>query len=51
MVTYIKRWYKWSKFCWNSKFYKLLVLLGFVKSPTFSMFCVMEERESGKDYL
>ena len=37
MVNHIKKWNRWRKRNINSHFYKLLVLLKLVKSPTFEM--------------
>lgn len=37
LVRHFKRWNKWRKGCLNSRFYKFLVLIGFVESPTFAL--------------
>lgn len=34
-ITYLKAWSNWQKHNQNDKFYKLLVLLGTLQSPTF----------------
>ena len=34
-MNHIRKWNKWRKHNLNSGFYKLLVLLKIVKSPTF----------------
>jgi hypothetical protein len=40
-------WKDWCKHCTNSRFYKLLVLIGLAHSPTFEMhYEVMEKIES-----
>lgn len=44
-IKHIKRWNEWRKRNINSSFYKLLVLLGIVKSPTFLCTLTKEERE------
>lgn len=42
-IIHIKRWDKWRKRSLNSPFYKLLVLLGVIHSPTFEF--VLDDRE------
>lgn len=37
MIKHIKVWNKWRKKSLNSKIYKLLVLLGISRSPTFQL--------------
>ena len=39
------RWNKWRKYSQNSWFYKLLVLFGIVKSPTFAFVLTDKEEE------
>jgi hypothetical protein len=43
MITRIKVWNQWRKRSMNKRFYKLMVLFGLVKSPTFRMELVFEE--------
>ena len=45
MIKHFKRWNDWRKHNSNSRFYKLLVLLGIVKSPTFALYLTEEESE------
>ena len=45
MIKHFKRWNGWRKHNLNSRFYKLLVLLGIVKSPTFALYLTEEELE------
>ena len=44
MIKRIKLWNIWRKRNLNSKLYKLFVLLGFIKSPTFRMELLPELR-------
>lgn len=37
MINHIRQWNKWRKGCLNGKFYKLLVLLKIIRSPTFEL--------------
>lgn len=39
----IKQWNRWRKNCINPWYYKLLVLFGIIKSPTFEIFYGMTE--------
>lgn len=41
--NHIRRWNIWRKRCGNSKFYKLIVLLGIVKSPTMTLTLMPED--------
>lgn len=43
MVKNYKKWKDWQKRCINSRFYKFLVLIGFVHSPTFEAFKILDE--------
>lgn len=43
MVKNYKKWKDWQKHCINSRFYKFLVLIGFIRSPTFEAFKIREE--------
>lgn len=46
LIKHFKRWNKWRKRNTNSRFYKLLVLLGICKSPTLAYTLTdKEERE------
>ena len=45
MIRHIKRWNKWRKNNLNGKFYKFLVLIGIIKSPTMQMMIFFEEVE------
>lgn len=38
-----RRWKKWKQHNLNSKFYQILVLIGFIKSPTFRLVMLDEE--------
>ena len=42
-IKHIKRWNEWRKHNGNSSLYKLLVLLGIVKSPTLPFVLTKEE--------
>ena len=42
-IKHIKRWNEWRKHNGNSPLYKLLVLLGIVKSPTLPFVLTKEE--------
>ena len=44
MVKKYKKWKDWKKCCINSRFYKFLVLIGFVHSPSFEAFITHDER-------
>lgn len=37
MIKHIRRWNIWRKHNRNNRFYKILVLLGFTRSPTFEL--------------
>lgn len=41
----IRKWQEWKRRSLNSGFYKALVLLGFLHSPTFDLFIPAEEWE------
>lgn len=43
MVKNYKKWKNWQKRCINGRFYKFLVLIGFVHSPSFEAFKIREE--------
>ena len=43
MVQNYKKWKDWQKRCINSRFYKFLVLIGFVHSPSFEAFKILDE--------
>ena len=45
LVKYIRRWNIWRKNNLNCKLHKFLVLIGFVKSATFSYILLPEEIE------
>lgn len=40
MIKRFRQWNEWRKCSANSKWYKLLVLIGLRRSPTFEMFIV-----------
>ena len=44
MVKKYKKWKDWQRHCINSRFYKFLVLIGFVHSPSFEAFETRDER-------
>ena len=44
MVKKYKKWKDWQKCCINSWFYKFLVLIGFMRSPSFEAFIARDER-------
>ena len=46
MVKELKRWNKWRKHNLNSKQYQLLVLFGFIHSPTLDCTLTDEEEEA-----
>ena len=43
MVKNYKKRKDWQKNCLNSRFYKFLVLMGFVHSPSFEAFKILDE--------
>ena len=43
MVKKYKKWKDWQRHCINSWFYKFLVLIGFVHSPSFEAFKILDE--------
>lgn len=45
LITHIRRWNVWRKRNCNSKFHKLIVLLGIIKSPTMMYTMLPEELE------
>lgn len=45
-VLHIRRWNVWRKGCLNGPFYKFLVLVGLVKSPTFVLALLPEEQKA-----
>lgn len=47
LLEHLKAWNKWRKNNSNSKFHKLLVLIGFIHSPTYY---VVKEDENYKVY-
>lgn len=51
LLTHIERWNIWRRYNVNGRFYKLLVLLGFTKSPTMCFVYTKEERERYFGYL
>lgn len=48
MIKHIRRWNIWRKRSMNSTPYKLFVLFGIIKSPTFSLTMLPEEAEEFK---
>lgn len=46
MVKELKRWNKWRTHNLNSKLYQLLVLFGFIHSPTLDCTLTDEEEEA-----
>ena len=51
MVKKYKKWKDWQKHCINSQFYKFLVLIGFVSSPSFEAFKTRDERDRIAKFL
>lgn len=45
MVKRFKLWNRWRKNSLNNWTHKLLVLFGLVESPTFALFCSIENAE------
>lgn len=43
LINHIKRWNAWRKHCLNGKMYKVLVLIGLLKSPTLALTLTEEE--------
>ena len=43
MIKRYKKWKYWQKHCINSWFYKFLVLIGFMRSPSFEAFKILDE--------
>lgn len=43
LIKQLYYWNAWRKKCTNHPVYKLMVLLGLVKSPTFTIFKAIEE--------
>lgn len=41
-----KKWTVWRKMCINGPFYKFLVLIGLIKSPSFAMVLLPEEQKT-----
>lgn len=50
-VLHIRRWNVWRKGSLNGPFYKFLVLVGFVKSPTFVLALLPEDGKSIEEAL
>lgn len=46
IVDHIRRWNVWRKSNLNSHLYQILVLFGIVKSPTFMLALLPEDRVS-----
>lgn len=46
LKKHFKKWNGWRKHSLNSKFHKLLVLFGIVKSPTFEY--ILQQKKSKK---
>lgn len=44
-LKHIRRWNVWRKRCLNGPVHKVLVLFGFIKSPTFGCCLLPEEVE------
>ena len=44
IIKKYKKWKDWQKHCINSWFYKFLVLIGFMRSPSFEAFIARDER-------
>lgn len=44
IIKKYKKWKDWQKRCINSRFYKFLVLIGFMRSPSFEAFIARDER-------
>lgn len=38
MIKDFKKWNDWQKRCMNSRFYKFLVLIEFIHSPSFDAY-------------
>ena len=51
MVKKYKKWKDWQKRCINGLFYKFLVLIGFVHSPSFEAFKTRDESGSIVKFL
>ena len=43
MIKRFRRWKKWQARSFNSRIFKILVLLGVIKAETFECFCVIED--------
>lgn len=48
MIKHIKRWNVWRKYNKNGIAYKILVLFGVIKSPTF--YCALTKEEAKAIY-
>lgn len=46
MIRHIRRWNIWRKHCLNCGFYKFLVLIGAVVSPTLELTLLPDEQEN-----
>ena len=46
MLKRFKKWNQWRKRNLNNSFHQILVLIGFIKSPTFGVFLAMDEQNS-----
>lgn len=45
-VLHIRRWNVWRKVCINGPFYKFLVLIGIIKSPSFVLALLPEDQKT-----
>lgn len=50
-VLHVRRWNVWRKMSINGPFYKFLVLVGFVKSPSFPLALLPGDRKSIEEAL
>lgn len=50
-VLHIRRWTVWRKMSMNGPFYKFLVLIGLVKSPSFVLTLLPEDRKNIEEAL
>lgn len=51
LLNHIQIWNKWRKRNTNSRFYKFLVLVGFMHSPTMSVFKMFDYPDNCVEFV
>ena len=51
LIRHIRRWNYWRKHNVNGRIHHFLVLIGFIKSPTFNFTILPEEVPDMGDYI